>query len=112
MMPYRLDDLTVRDRLRAAEMHYSRGMYSLARESYAALLDGSCPLDPPAEAELAWRLAQCCVILGRNDEAVAVLDRARELSGLPEVYAARFESVRGFAELSRGRYDAARELRF
>ena len=51
---------------------------------------------------LRWRLALCCVVLGRNDEAVATLDLARELSGLPGIYEARFDSVRGFAALSRG----------
>ena len=109
-MPHRLSDLTVRDRLRRAEMHYSRGMYSLAREEYASLLDGTFLLEATAEAELRWRLAVCCVVLGRNEEAITALDIARELSGLPAIYAARFDAVRGFAALSRGNYEEARSL--
>ena len=44
-------------------------MYSLAREEYVSLLDAASDLAPAADAELRWRLAIICVVLGRNDEA-------------------------------------------
>lgn len=109
-MPKRLTELSVRDILKRAEMHYSRGMYSLARDDYAAVLAEGHSLEVPQQAELRWRLAMCCVVLGRNDEADAVLELAGALPQLPAIYAPRFAAVRGFAALSRGDYDIAREV--
>ncbi|MCA9751931.1 MAG: sigma 54-interacting transcriptional regulator [Gemmatimonadetes bacterium] len=106
----RLSDISVSERVRRAELHHSRGMYALAREEYASLLDGTLTFEPAAEAELTAAYATCCVVLGRNDEAEAALTRARASAELSPAQKTRLESVLGFAELSRGNYGAARSI--
>ncbi|MFN8177659.1 MAG: sigma 54-interacting transcriptional regulator [bacterium] len=105
----RLQELPIGDRYRRAELHFGRGMLALAREDLESLLAEGVELPAELEAELRWRLATCCVGLGKADEADAVVDRGLALPGLEERTLARLESVRGYAALSRGNYPAARE---
>ena len=68
-MKSRLQDLPVGDRYRRAEMHFSRGMLSLACEEFEALLSSSAELPVEIAAEVRWRMATCLVGSGRMDDA-------------------------------------------
>ena len=106
-MTYRLHDLPLGDRYHRAEMHFSRGMYALAREEFSALL--SEPYERPVEdeAEIRWRLANCCAALGQTEKADETVSEALLLPGLSERSRARLEAVRGFSAYSRGDYATA-----
>jgi len=106
----RLQELPIGDRYRRAEIHFGRGMLSLARDDFESLLATGHGLPADLEAELRWRLAVCHVGLGRADDADAVLDAGFERPGLDDRALARFESVRGYAALSRGDYPRARDV--
>ncbi|GJM43900.1 MAG: hypothetical protein DHS20C21_07420 [Gemmatimonadota bacterium] len=106
-MKPRLHDLPVGDQYRRAEMHFSRGMLSLASEEFEGLLSSGAELPVEIEAEVRWRLATCCVGTGRMDDADLSLDVALELPGISDRTVARLESVRGYASLGRGQYPLA-----
>ena len=105
----RLYDLPVGDQYRRAEMHFSRGMPSLARDEFERLLNADIELPRELEAEVRWRMATCCVDIGRCDEADTVLDIALALPELSPRTIARLHSVRGYAQLAVGRYAPALE---
>lgn len=105
----RLHELPVGDQYRRAEMHFSRGMLTLAREEFDALLSADVVLPGEIEAEVRWRMATCCVGIGRTEEADVVLDRALEIPDLSDRTIARLESVRGYASIARGQCPLARE---
>ncbi len=109
MIP-RLHELPIGDRYRRAEIHFGRGMLALAKEDLESLLVPGIDLPPALEAELRWRLATCCVGLGRADEGDAAVDAALALPGLDDRAVARLESVRGYAALVRGDYARSREI--
>lgn len=106
----RLQELPIGDRYRRAEIHFGRGMLTLAREDFESLLEAGIELPAELEAEVRWRLATCCVGLGKADDADAVVERGLALAGLQERTIVRLESVRGYAALSRGNYPSAREI--
>jgi transcriptional regulator with PAS, ATPase and Fis domain len=110
-MTYRLQNLPLGDRERRAAMHFRRGMYALARQELEGLLHR--PDDPPErQAEVRWRLANCCAALGLTEEADRIVAEAVALPGLTERTLGRLESVRGFSAFSRGEYpDAERSCR-
>ncbi|MBZ0270146.1 sigma 54-interacting transcriptional regulator [bacterium] len=105
----RLQDLPVGDQYRRAEMHFSRGMLTLACEEFAALLTSPSELPVELAAEVRWRMATCLVGTGRLDEAEQCVDTGLELAGISERSAARLASVRGYAALARGEYEEALE---
>ena len=92
MIP-RLHELPIGDRYRRAEIHFGRGMLALAKEDLESLLVPGIDLPPALEAELRWRLATCCVGLGRADEGDAAIDAALALPGLDDRAVARLESL-------------------
>lgn len=108
-MKSRLQDLPVGDQYRRAEMHFSRGMFASACETFESLLSSGAELPAEIGAEIRWRLATCQVGTGRLDEAESVLDDALQRPGLSERIVARLVSVRGYAHLARGRYAQALE---
>ena len=109
-MNSRLHELPIGDRYRRAEINFGRGMLTLAREDFESLLAAESDLPVELEAELRWRLATCCVGLGRADEGDAAIDAALALPGLSERTITRLESVRGYAALSRGEYARSRDI--
>ena len=110
LMTPRLQDLSLRDRNRRAVMHYSRGMYSLARDELQTILGSARDRKPEQEGELRCRLATCCAALGYTEEADRTVEEALRIPGLPVHFGERLQAVRGFSALSRGDYPLAREI--
>ena len=75
-MMLRLQDLPLDERHRRAEVLFSRGMYSLAREKYEALRDELVDRGPEVEFAIRWRLAVCCAALGATEEADRTIGEA------------------------------------
>jgi len=106
----RLDEHPLPERLRYAEIHFTRGMYALARDELETLVREPDLVDADLLGKLWWRLAYCHVALGVTEEAERSVDRALALPELSEAQTWQLKSLRAFASLSRGEYDRAREI--
>jgi DNA-binding NtrC family response regulator/tetratricopeptide (TPR) repeat protein len=106
----RLDEHPLQERLRHAEIHFTRGMYALARDELEKLVEEPSQVDADLLGKLWWRLAYSRIALGEADEGKRDVDRALTLPELTVTQAWRLKSVRAFAALSRGEYAQAREI--
>jgi len=105
-----LRDLPVADRVRHAELHFHRGMYSLAREEFEELLAVGEDRPAPWKAEIGWHLAVCCVALGRSEDAERIIESILPAPGLSRQHVARLESVLGYSAFSAGQYPRALDI--